>query len=294
MAVPRFFYPRLGTDFSSAFELPTDEALHASRVLRLQTGAGIELFDGLGNRAKAAVISSDKRSVRVECVSMLEFFPNELEPSLIVGVSMPKSDRQRSVIEKVVELGVNGILPITTERSVAVANDKAIERLKRQSIEACKQSSRNRLPLVFPSVPIDTLYNERSVHAALHSLERTSRHRMDVSQTESDPSFLPRTGSTLAVTAQPGTSTTACNRFVMHPYNVGEKKPPMSSKELQKPTCVLVGPEGGFTDSEVSQLLQSGWIGVGIGTRIMRVETAVAAVATWISLQQSTPEFFRA
>ena len=44
--------------------------------------------------------------------------------------------------------------------------------------------------------------------------------------------------------------------------------------------CVLVGPEGGFTDAE----LESGRATVSVGTGILRVETAAIAVAAWWAL----------
>jgi 16S rRNA (uracil1498-N3)-methyltransferase len=46
--------------------------------------------------------------------------------------------------------------------------------------------------------------------------------------------------------------------------------------------CVLaVGPEGGFTDEEVEQARASGWRVVGLGPRILRVETAAIVLAAW-------------
>jgi 16S rRNA (uracil1498-N3)-methyltransferase len=46
---------------------------------------------------------------------------------------------------------------------------------------------------------------------------------------------------------------------------------------------VAVGPEGGFTDDEVAAALQAGWQAIGLGARVLRVETAAVAVAARIS-----------
>jgi 16S rRNA (uracil1498-N3)-methyltransferase len=43
--------------------------------------------------------------------------------------------------------------------------------------------------------------------------------------------------------------------------------------------AVAVGPEGGFTDEEVESARQAGWALVGLGSRILRVETAALALA---------------
>lgn len=47
--------------------------------------------------------------------------------------------------------------------------------------------------------------------------------------------------------------------------------------------CVLIGPEGGFTDPEVTEAVRSGYVTVGLGTRIYRVETAASVIAAWLA-----------
>jgi 16S rRNA (uracil1498-N3)-methyltransferase len=42
---------------------------------------------------------------------------------------------------------------------------------------------------------------------------------------------------------------------------------------------IAVGPEGGFTEDEVTDALRSGWTAVGLGPRLLRVETAALALA---------------
>jgi 16S rRNA (uracil1498-N3)-methyltransferase len=44
---------------------------------------------------------------------------------------------------------------------------------------------------------------------------------------------------------------------------------------------VAVGPEGGFTDEEVAAAQAAGWQVVGLGPRILRVETAALVLAAW-------------
>jgi len=49
---------------------------------------------------------------------------------------------------------------------------------------------------------------------------------------------------------------------------------------------VAVGPEGGFTDEEVSLALGAGWRVVGLGPRILRVETAAVGLASLLTLSR--------
>lgn len=51
-----------------------------------------------------------------------------------------------------------------------------------------------------------------------------------------------------------------------------------------QPVMALIGPEGGFTEEEVAEAIQSGCTPVSLGPRILRVETAVVAVAAYLLL----------
>ncbi len=50
------------------------------------------------------------------------------------------------------------------------------------------------------------------------------------------------------------------------------------------PLLVAVGPEGGFSDRELQVALDAGWQRLDLGPRVLRVETAVLAIAAWIAL----------
>lgn len=52
------------------------------------------------------------------------------------------------------------------------------------------------------------------------------------------------------------------------------------SKEITKQILVVVGPEGGFAESEVEDAEAAGAISVGLGRRILRTETAPMVALT--------------
>lgn len=54
--------------------------------------------------------------------------------------------------------------------------------------------------------------------------------------------------------------------------------PDACPRGIDTPTLLLIGPEGGFIDWEVEQLLAAGCRGIHLGPRILRVETAVTAL----------------
>ncbi|GHB16594.1 16S rRNA (uracil(1498)-N(3))-methyltransferase [Salinicola rhizosphaerae] len=54
--------------------------------------------------------------------------------------------------------------------------------------------------------------------------------------------------------------------------------PAACPRGIDDPTLLAIGPEGGFVDYEVERLLESGFEGIHLGERILRVETAVTAL----------------
>lgn len=61
------------------------------------------------------------------------------------------------MVEKLVELGVERLIPLKSIRSVAMANEKVIQRLQKQVVEASKQCGRNRLMKIESESTIDGL-----------------------------------------------------------------------------------------------------------------------------------------
>lgn len=141
MSVPRFYHPTLGPG-----ELPLSDAEgeHARGARRLHPGDAVVLFDGAGGEADAEVVALSPRVVvRIGAVRSV---PRAVAYSLTLGVSMPKQGRQDTLIEKCTELGVAAIRPIRAERTVAEASAGRVERWRRVSIAAAKQSQQAWIP----------------------------------------------------------------------------------------------------------------------------------------------------
>ncbi len=125
-------------------ELAGTEAQHLIKVMRAKLGDRITLFDGSGFEFLASVTRITRSTVEL-CVLARKAVDRELAFPLILGVALPKGDRQRWLIEKVVELGVTRIVPLRTDRGVAQPVDRTLTRLRRTVVEASKQCGRNRL-----------------------------------------------------------------------------------------------------------------------------------------------------
>ena len=118
-----------------------DEANHFVRVMRGKVGDTIRLFDGKGLRFYGIVETIRKMEIGVR---ILETDPTTTESPirLTIASALPKGDRQKFLIEKLTELGVARFVPLRCERSVAKADEVVRNRLRRQVIEASKQSLR--------------------------------------------------------------------------------------------------------------------------------------------------------
>ncbi len=171
----RFFVDTPITGETAA--LTGQEAQHLSKVMRAKVGDDLILFDGGGAEFTARVVKIGRSEVDVSVVERCEV-DRELSFRLVVGVSLPKGDRQRWLVEKLVELGVTELVPLVTTRSVAQPNGNAIERLRRAVIEASKQCGRNRLMVIDEARTFDAFLT-----AAADADTRLIAHPPDTNET---------------------------------------------------------------------------------------------------------------
>jgi 16S rRNA (uracil1498-N3)-methyltransferase len=216
------------------------EAHHLLHVLRAGVGERVTLFDDSGAEFVAVVEALGRSDADVRIVERREV-DRELPFPIVVGVSLPKGDRQKWLIEKLTELGVTALVPLSTERSVAQPTDSALERLRRPVIEASKQCGRNRLM----------------------QIARPQRWADWISQN-------PITGHE-ALPVQ---------RLLAHP---GGTELAQIERSSPRRTQLAIGPEGGFTDSEVEAAIAADWQAVDLGPRILRVETGAIVLASTIA-----------
>jgi 16S rRNA (uracil1498-N3)-methyltransferase len=138
----RFFSSRPIAD--ECVTLDGQEAHHLLHVMRAKVGQGVTLFDGSGAEFDVEITKCGRSEVETRVVERREV-DRELPFVLTVGVSLPKGDRQKWLVEKLTELGVTMLVPLEAERGVAQPTASALERLERAVIEAAKQCGRNRL-----------------------------------------------------------------------------------------------------------------------------------------------------
>ena len=236
---PRFYC-------STALELGAivtlDEASnhHALKVLRLQDGAAVELFNGDGHAYRATLLVLGKRAqVRIEHVAPRDP-PSLFERILVQGIST--SEKMAWTIEKAVELGVDKIIPLQSHRSkVKLDAQRAATKATRwQDLihSACAQCGRNTVPELLAAIDLESLLASGTIHSAATKLM-----------------------------LQPGSSESLLTSLPQHATD-------------NRQIVLFCGPESGFDESEIALLRQSGAQGIHLGWRILRTETAgIAALA---------------
>ncbi|HVT27878.1 MAG TPA: RsmE family RNA methyltransferase [Lacipirellulaceae bacterium] len=120
------------------------EAHHLLHVMRAVSGDRVTLFDNSGSEFEAVVEKPCRSDAELRIIERRDT-DRELPFQLVVGVALPKGDRQKWLVEKLTELGATTLVPLVTERSVAQPSGNALQRLRRAVVEAAKQCGRNRL-----------------------------------------------------------------------------------------------------------------------------------------------------
>lgn len=142
MPAPRFLVQALPS--SGLVVLSEVESRHASNVLRLTVGQPVQLFDGCGGEAEGLIQQCTKRSVLVQITRRTDANRELLRP-LEILVALPKGDRQKGLVDALVQLGVSQLTPLATQRGVAQPAPSALQRLQRTVVESSKQCGRNLL-----------------------------------------------------------------------------------------------------------------------------------------------------
>ena len=118
----------------------------------------MELFDGRGKSATAEILAVHKKAVDLKILHTTETPPPDCR--VILASAVPKGDRFRWLVEKAVELGVDRLIPLVTERSVVKPGVGKREKMEQTVIEASKQCGRNWLMAIEEPKPWIRLLEE--------------------------------------------------------------------------------------------------------------------------------------
>lgn len=133
--------------------LPEGESQHAIRVLRLGAGSEIPVTDGKGALYSCRVVDPHPKRALLEVVSV-DRPPQSWPCDITVAVAPTKHlDRMEWMVEKLVEIGVNRIVPLLCRHSER--KELKSERLRKIAISAMNQSLKCRLPIVDDMISLE-------------------------------------------------------------------------------------------------------------------------------------------
>jgi 16S rRNA (uracil1498-N3)-methyltransferase len=149
----RFYVPDLSHHLAE-IPLPEDQAHHLCKVLRLQEGQGVVLFDGQGVWGPATLINITKSQVTARLSEPLTVDPPPA-PRLTLATAVPKGDRADWLVEQASQLNVSIIQWLDCQRSVVRPGEggQKIAKWRRLAIESAKQCGRTHLLRIEPPVP---------------------------------------------------------------------------------------------------------------------------------------------
>lgn len=273
MRIPRFFaretelegLQRLyaeGSHTGSPFEITDSDIVKQMRsVLRLGSGQRIVLLDGLG-RSFELHIDRVERARAICVVDAVQELASESNVSTTMAVSLIKADRFEWCLEKLTELGVSKIVPIISERTLSKWKEPDCSREKSKwssrisrwnsiARESSEQSERSRLPLIdFPQDLSNFL--KRPARGGNQDLKFICAERKQAA------SLL---------------------------KNIAPQILNANTSAIQSidSITIIVGPEGGFTESEFACARSNGWQEVSLGRRILRSETAAISAMSQVA-----------
>lgn len=162
MRVPRIYQPQ-PLAINQQLNLDEDGAAHIGKVLRMGNGEQISLFNGDGNDYLAEIVDAGKKHVTVKLLSC-EANLSESPLNLHLGQVISRGDRMEFTIQKSVELGVNTITPLFSDRCGVKLNgerlEKKIQQWQKIVISACEQSGRSQVPVVRPAMDLQEWCSE--------------------------------------------------------------------------------------------------------------------------------------
>lgn len=236
----RFFVEKSNIEENRIHITDREDVKHLSKVLRHKIGDIVEISDNeeFEYEIELEAISNDSAYGRI-----IEKRPFEREPYHRVTIyqGIPKQGKMELIIQKTVELGVDNIIPVFTERTVVQDKgnfSKKIERWQKIADEAVKQCRRGIIPTIEQAIGFADLSEE------------LNKNDLNIFCYEDE-----KKTSLKEILQQEGVR--SCRKIGL-----------------------IIGPEGGFSEKEYIMITQAGALSASLGKTILRVETAsVAAMA---------------
>lgn len=219
---------------------------HIRRVLRLAAGDRVIVADASGHQAVAVLVQVGEAGVTADVAPATE---TPARPRVVLAAGIARRERMEFTVQKTTELGVAEIWPLAAARCVVRLDDdragKRSERWRRIATEAAKQSQRGDVPVVREPLTVAGLAAEAGAFDVV------------LVPWEEEAATAPGVGEALDTARATNASS----------------------------VLVVVGPEGGFEESEVAAMRAVGALTVSLGDTVLRTETAATVAVALVAYE---------
>ncbi len=203
-------------------------------VMRLKEGEFFAVFDGKGNEFMVRVGKKQKEQNTRAQIISHRFIAHEERTAITLAACLLKGEKMDWVMQKATELGAAALVPVMSARTIPRFKNDEWGKKKMRFFSIIKEAA------------------EQCGRSTLAKLEEMVEIKK--------------------------LSKTVKNYELALFFNEGEKqntlKKILDAYKNASSVLFLVGPEGGFTEDEAQQLVESGFTSVSLGNRILRSETA--------------------
>ena len=170
----------------------------------------------------------------------------ELPVNITLLQGIPKSDKLEMIIQKAVELGVSEIIPVKTKRVVVKIDEKKVDTKVNRWNAIAESAAKQSKRSIVPKV-----YEPMSIDNALEIVKDFGVKLIPYENAD----------------------------------GIDKTRKILDNMDKTKNIAVFIGPEGGFEESEVDSIKNSGFEVITLGKRILRTETAGLALLSNIMIR---------
>ena len=231
----RFFVKQEQIDMKEKkIHITGSDVNHIKNVLRMRQGETILISAG-DNLEYTCLVSEMEAEEVIADISYVQEVGMELPSKIYLFQGLPKSDKMELIIQKAVELGVAEIVPMATKRAVVKLDAKKAAKKVQRWNEIAKSAAKQSKRGLIPEVKPVMSFKEAVEYGK----------SMDM---------------------------------LLIPYEdakgIAHSREVVETVKDKKSLGIYIGPEGGFSEEEVSLAMKAGAEPVTLGHRILRTETA--------------------
>jgi 16S rRNA (uracil1498-N3)-methyltransferase len=244
LTIPRIYSP-LALEKGKFCQLGPDNHKYLKHVLRLEQGARINIFDGLGHEFEAVIKNFSANNVTLELGEEIKTSGRDIKITL--GQALPKANKMDVIVRGAAELGADVIIPFAAARSVRrIADEKSplkTARWQKIAREAARCSRSSQITDILPIASLETVLAGAG-RQALKMIFWEEEDQMSIKDILSD-----------------------------------------QNRTQTKDIFIIVGPEGGLSKDEILKAKEAGFTSVSLGKQILKVETAALAIISIIQYE---------